>query len=58
MQEFKNSISPSLNFKVLLFQYQIILKSLNIFKNQKDAIDFLIYKIVLEYSVPEKIFVR
>lgn len=57
MKEFKLSISPSLNFKVLLFQYQLILKSLNIFKNQKEAIDFLIYKITLEFSQPEKIFV-
>lgn len=47
MLEFLNSISPSINFKVLIDQYKKVLKRIPLFKQSPEVIQHLIYKINL-----------
>jgi hypothetical protein len=58
MREFLNSISPSINFKVLIDQYKKVLKRIPLFKQSPDVIQHLIYKITLQFNGPEMIFIR
>lgn len=58
MKEFLCSISPSINFKVMIDQYKKLLRKMNIFNTNKDVIDYLIYKIQLHFNTPEMVFIR
>ena len=45
-------------FKVLACQYSRILLNINLFENQKEVVDALLFKIKLSYQLPEDTVIK
>lgn len=46
-------VSPTIKFKVLVFQYERILKDIHAFKERSGEIDFFLGKVRFQFYEPE-----
>lgn len=58
MKEFLLEMSPSIRFKVLMIQYNRVLEEVHYFKDNREAIDYLIQRIEVNFFEPETQFVK
>lgn len=57
MKRFTKTISPSMIFKILVLQYEMLVKKLPLFHGKESEIDIFLSKLQMCYHVPEtKIF--
>jgi len=58
MKEFLGIISPSMRYRVLIFQYKRVLINMSLFKEKEMQLDYVLQRIEISFHEPEQQIMR
>lgn len=58
MKEFLGIISPSMRYRVLIFQYKRVLINMSLFKEKETQLDYVLQRIEISFHEPEQQIMR